>query len=310
MKIGVCNDIHSAHYLLCEVLRGLMELNDGDCLVINGDLANRGMITNPIVALYYNAKRSGSETDKKDLLDLLHLYDENIVLDDLVEKSIHSGTFLSELARRYPLFKQVMEDELQENMKYMRVIGTFAHMRGVRVYFVPGNGEIFPLDFDTSEGVDKEKLVPEPDRVLSRLRSSGIFGQNHVILVDYPLVLRHRVALIPLNVIDQNGPMDISGEDLTDVTHVITHYPPTAESMFAFFGIAFGYNPNQSEYARFAATSRHLMEFKNRLHVYCGHIHPGADKQRNMALPVSANFRANDNTITWVKPGYLEIFEI
>ena len=205
---------------------------------------------------------------------------------------------------------QIMEDELQENLKFMRIIGTFAQLRGVRVYFVPGNGETFPLDFDVSDGVNKEKLVPEADRVLSRLRSSGVFGENHVILVDFPLVLNHRIALLPLNVIEKEETMDIGGEDYASVTHVVTHYPPTAENMLAFFKVAFDYNPNETERIRSAATSRHLMEFKNKLHIYCGHIHPGSDKQRSMALPVSANFQVHGNTLTWVKPGHLEVFEI
>ncbi len=309
MKVGVCNDVHSADFLLCEVLRGLLELGEGDCLIINGDLANRGMITNPIVALFYKAKRQ-EQGAQQELLDLLHKYDDSINLGNLVEESIHSGTFLSKLACDYPLFRQIMEDELQENLKFMRIIGTFAQLRGVRVYLVPGNGETFPLDFDVSDGVDREKLVPEADRVLSRLRSSGVFGENHVVLVDFPLVLNHRIALLPLNIIESQETMDISGEDLANVTHVVTHYPPTAENMLAFFKVAFDYSPNETERIRSAATSRHLLEFKNKLHVYCGHIHPGSGQQRSMALPVSANFEVHGNTLTWVKPGHLEIFEI
>ena len=308
MKVGVCNDIHSADFLLGEVLCGLQNLSSGDCLIINGDLASRGMITNPIVALYYKVKRD--EADIMELIELLHKYDESIILGDLVEESIHSGTFLSELAYQSHPFKQIMEDEIQYNLKFMKIIGCFANLRGVTVYYLPGNGEVFPLDYDTSEGVDKELLVPEDQRVINRLQRSGVFGEYHVKYIDFPLIIRHRLALLPLNVIDSDDCLDVSESDSRHVTHVVVHYPPAADSMTEFFNRIFGYRPNALENHRRNVVSHRLNRFDNANHIYCGHIHTGADEQRSMALPVSATFEVDGRTVHWVKPGHLEIFTI
>ena len=311
MKVGVFNDLHAADFLMNEVLRGITRFHPGDVIVANGDLANRGMVTNPIVAVYYNVRR-GDDTIEN-LASLIHQYDDRIQVDEhLVYDSIHSGTFLSELGRRSKTFRKLMEDEVHQNLKFIKVIGNFASIYGVSVYYLPGNGEVYPLDFDTSNGIEEEKLVSEDQRIINRIAKTGIFEENNVIYVNSLQMIGERTILLPLDIIDREEPLMACVTDCVadDVTHVICHFPPTAENMTVFFGSLFGYKPNTLETQRRSTVSAFLERFSKPLDVYCGHIHPGSDEQRKMSLPVTATFEVGKNHVHWVKPGHLATFEI
>ena len=311
MKVGVFSDLHAADFLMNEVLRELRNFGPGDIIIANGDLASRGMVTNPIVAVYYNVRR-GDDT-LENLANLIHQYDDRIEVDEhLVYDSIHSGTFLSELGRRSSAFKKIMEDEIYQNLKYIRVIGNFAGIYGVPVYFLPGNGEVYPLDYDTSHSIEREELVPEDQRIINRIAKSGFFKENNVIYINTLYTIKKRILLLPLDVIDSKNPLTACiAEDIPDsVTHVISHFPPTAKSMTAFFGSLFKYKPNALETRRRSVVSTFLERFPGPLDIYCGHIHPGSEDQRKMSLPVTATFEVKQNHVHWVKPGYLATFEI
>lgn len=303
----VTNDLHGHKALVDKVVHAIEStLEVGDTLIINGDGAGaRGPVMNNLVKIFYEVRRG--ETDFNELLKALtEIIGQRPELSkDAVFGAVHAGVFRAFMAEQYPTFRDCVERELLMVIEdTLRPISLAAKQKGVRVIYVPGNGEIVPSDFDVTD-IKVERTLPPEERFYQRIAREGFFAQFGIEYVPYVLRLSPKVLLLSTNLLDlsTDEALSLVGESGTETNTVVVHYPPTATvgRWFHFW------NPNRVDIARIDA----LMTLLNRLSVhnaivYFGHIHLSASDARMEQLPPAIGFGYDGdekNNGLWVKPG-------
>lgn len=303
----VANDLHGHKALVGKVVHAIEStLEVGDTLIINGDGAGaRGPIMNNLVKIFYEVRRGEADFDElvKALTEIIGQKPE--LAKDSVFSAVHAGVFRAFMAEQYPAFKECVEQELLMVIEdTLRPISLAAKQKGVRVIYVPGNGEIVPSDFDTSD-IAVERTLPPEERFYQRIAREGFFAQFGIEYVPYALRLSPKVLLLSTNLLDlpADEALSLVGESGAETADtVVVHYPPTATAgrWFHFW------NPNRVDIARIDALKALLngLSIHNAI-IYFGHIHLPASDARMDQLPPAIGFGydGDENNGLWVKPG-------
>ena len=303
--VKIINDIHANEKLLEELWE--TDFQPGDILVLNGDISgSRGPRLSEVVKVYYEVRRG--ESDKKVLETIVGLIvSRDLGLsDELVFKSIHSGTFQKALADKYKSFRNVIEKELRQNLSILEKICEYVIPLGVEVFYLSGNGEITALDFDVTGGVDKEVTVSPLERHYNQLALRGVFGEMGLFYANYPRLINEDTLVLPIDYVDiwlsENAQ---SVFDVKRVRKVITHYPPYDETMLRVFENVMNYEENSLGQARMKAVREILDKCPNLKMVIFGHVHRGTSKEEVAKLPLSMEFEMKQYRCIWNRPGHV-----
>ena len=307
----VVNDLHGAANLIKLTLGAMDEMERGSTLIINGDGAGaRGPVMNKIVKIFYEVRRG--ETDESVLRDTIEK-EIGIPCVDIpsawIYRSVHAGVFRKLMAERYPeTFGRVMRLEAKQVLLDTLVpLSRKAKERGIKLVYLPGNGEIVPDDFDVSD-ITTEKTVAPEERYYQKLYKDGTFGQFDVTYMPYIDLLDEDTLLISTHFLDlsyDEMEMFFRRLDLhnSKISKVVVHYPPNVAPM----GRAFEFwTPNKTDLERIDAVLHILdeLDVSSLALVYFGHIHLDANDERMDKYPAVMTFRtAAFNYCNWVKPG-------
>ena len=306
----VVNDIHGAKKLLERTLQSMSKMNAGDILVINGDGAGaRGPIMNQIVKVFYEVRRG--ETAMSALYDEIEkvIHERPEIPKEWIYDSVHAGVFRKLMALRYPLFDACMKKEAKEVMEEtMLPLSKLAQEKGIRILYVPGNGEIVPDDFVVDD-ITVEKTVEPDERFYQQLADDGYFLDKFgVEYVKYAQVLPDGVLLLSTHLLDlPEDAIDLFLESLKafgkKFSKVLVHYPPAIAPVGGAFDF---WTPNKSDVSRTEALGKILakLQLSDDAMVYFGHIHLGANDARMDRYPSSMTFLTSEfSGCVWVKPG-------
>ena len=304
----VVNDLHGAPALIDKTVRAIKELKFDDVLIINGDGAgSRGPIMNRIVKIYYEVRRG--ETEMKVLLDSIAevIGETPIIPQEWVYETVHAGIFRKLLAERYAAFAKCAKKELQEVIEQTLIpLSQAAIDAGVKIIYLPGNGEIVTDDF-TTEDIKVEHTVHPTNRFYQKIAREGFFSRFDVTYVPYIKRMTGGTVLIGTNMLDLDESsvyyhLESHGLLDTTVSKVIVHYPPA----IAPIGGAFSFwSPNKTDIQRADALERILnrLTLDENAVIYFGHIHLGANDSRMNPYPETMGFRVKGRRCVWVKPG-------
>lgn len=308
--IYVVNDIHGAKELLKRTLQSMSKLKAGDVLVINGDGAGaRGPIMNQIVKIFYEVRRG--ETAMSALYDEIEnvIHERPEIPKEWIYDSVHAGVFRKLMALRYPLFDDCMKKEAKEVMEEtMLPLSKLAQWKGIRVLYVPGNGEIVPDDFVVDD-ITVEKTVDPNKRFYQLLAEDGYFlDEFGVEYVKYVQVLPDGVLLLSTHMLDlPEETIDLLLEPFVvfgmKFSKVLAHYPPAIAPVGGAFDF---WTPNKTDISRTEAVGKILqkLQLTDDAMVYFGHIHPGVNDARMDRYPSSMTFLTSGfSGCVWVKPG-------
>lgn len=311
MAIFTVSDLHGNARLIRKTVESIKRMENGDTLIINGDGAgSRGPSMNKLVKIFYEVRRG--ETDFEVLvMELERIIGTKMDLPkDWVFNSVHAGIFRALLANHYDAFRHLAEAEVFETLdETLGPISEAANSREVRVFYVPGNGEMTPSDFLT-EDISREKALQPEQRFYQRIAREGYFIRLGIEYVPYAYLVGGNVALIGTNLLDLDAEcvgsvMMNSGLLNNDMETVIVHYPPAVSPTGKYFDF---WNPNSTDVARIDALDRILMRMKTQksTKLFFGHIHLNANDPRMERYPATIGVgkigKANLNSI-WVKPG-------
>lgn len=307
--IYVVNDMHGSKKLVDKVIKQMHHLNSNDTLIINGDGAGaRGPIMNNLVRIFYEVRRE--ESPKQELLSAVKdiIGDEPNIPDAWIYDTVHAGLFRKLLAEKYEVFNHVMEKEIYEALEVtIRPLSEVAKLRGIRVVYLPGNGEIAPTDFSTKDITREISVIPE-HRLFNRIAKDGYFKQfdieyvYYAKLIDDTLLLSTHLLDLGLGAVLEK--MAEAGalnnlSTISDVVYrVIAHYPIELDAPKEYFDF---WTPSKTDIER-TETLRNLIDLLSlwRSKFYFGHIHRGSDDPRMEQYPVTKTFDPNS---IWVKPG-------
>ena len=308
--IYVANDLHGVNHLISDVMVSISGMNKDDILVINGDGAGaRGPIMNNVVKLYYEVRRG--ETEAKVLFSAIGdiIGKTPDIPQQWIYHSAHAGIFRKLLSDKYPEFAACMRKELDSVIrKTLSYISRAASEKGVKVLYLPGNGEIVTDDFIIDD-IAVETTVTPDERYYTKLANEGFFSEYDVEYIPYGKILSDDTVVIGANLLDlcYEDALEKLREggvfDLETISNIIVHYPP----VIAPIGKSFSFwTPNNSDIERITMLCEILGRLPleaSRSTVYFGHIHLGTRDERMDALPSSMGFNLPDYRAVWVKPG-------
>ena len=304
----VVNDLHGAPALIEKTVHAIEGLKPDDVLVINGDGAgSRVPIMNRIVKIYYEVRRG--ETEMKVLLNSVAevIGEPPVIPQEWIYETVHAGIFRKLLAERYRAFAECAKKELQEVIEQtLAPLSRAAANTGVKIIYLPGNGEIVTDDFMTDD-ITIERTVHPTNRFYQKIASEGFFTRFDMTYVPYIKRLTSDTVLIGTNLLDLdessiNYHLESHGLLNATISKVIVHYPPA----IAPIGGAFSFwSPNKTDVQRAAALENILgrLAFGSDAVIYFGHIHLGAYDPRMNPYPETMGFRVKDRRCVWVKPG-------
>ncbi|MBR5389103.1 hypothetical protein IK146_00890 [Candidatus Saccharibacteria bacterium] len=317
----VVNDLHGSPRLIRKTVDAINNLQQGDTLIINGDGAGaRGPVMNSIVKTYYEVRRG--ETDEQALLDGLQVIigERPDIPPEWIYQAVHAGMFRKLMAERYEKFADIMQKELEDVIdETLRPISEAALDKGVKVFYLPGNGEIVPQDFDTSDITTEQTVEPDKRYYQQRAKRDYFWHMYNIEYVPYlTRIPEEKALLISTHLLDMD---DKSIHDLLDkhclltgttgvkisFSKVIVHYPPAIAPIGRVFDF---WTPNKSDIHRVEKLNKILGMIpvtKNAKECF-GHIHLGDQDQRMDRYPAFMGFEFGTRTCVWVKPGTL--FEI
>lgn len=305
----IVNDLHGAKPLIQATVNGINRLNSDDILIINGDGAGaRGPIMNHLVKIFYEVRRG--ETDESKLLDAIEgiIGERPEIPRTWIYDTVHAGLFRKLMADRYEKFSECLKKELLEVLEEtLTPLSEAAQTRGIRVVYLPGNGEITPEDFSTDDFTTEVAIAPER-RFYQRIAKEGYFNRFGIEFVPYATKLGNSTVLISTNLLDLNTEAAIEtlkqqGISVDDVfTTVIVHYPPAISPIGGAFSF---WTPNKTDIRRSDALRSILsaIQLDEDAQLYFGHIHLGATDARMALYPATMGFTAASYQCTWVKPG-------
>lgn len=303
--LKVFNDIHADPDLTKRILS--LKVSEGDIIVANGDfVGSRGPIANQIVKVYYEVKRGEASKYELEKLFSALIGVPVFIEDDLIFHSVHSGTFLAEMCRRYDKFQAIIEDETLHNLAELDRVSKRIEEQGGRLVYLPGNCEISFCDYDITNGVNCEKTLPPKERLFNRLNKEGAFSNTEY--VNEPKIIGENTLLIPLDFLDEWITKKTVIPYAEKATNLIVHYPPLNQYIAECFHMLFGYTLNAMDKLRMNAVSEIIDCLPNLKIVVFGHIHPGITKESTEKLPMSVIFREKDCQLIWNSPGNVFAF--
>lgn len=310
MAIYVANDLHGNSKLIQKTVDAIRGMNERDVLIINGDGAGaRGPIMNNLVRIFYEVRRG--ETDYEELISALTdiIGEKPEIPKSWVFETVHAGVFRAVMSKYYDAFKKCVEDELLDIIEEtIRPIAEAAKEVGVKILYVPGNGEIVPSDFATDD-ITVEKTLPPEKRFYQRIAREGYFKKFGIEYVPYVYTLTDQIVLISTNLLDlpPSEALNILSKccqlDDRRPKRIVVHYPPTISPVGKWFDF---WTPNKVDIARIDALQRILEALRLKYAtVYFGHIHLPASDHRMDALPsvIGFGYDRPDYDGLWVKPG-------
>jgi len=304
--IHIVNDLHGSKKLIDEVAAAISRMRRGDTIVINGDGAGaRGPVMNNLIKIYYEVRRG--ETSEEELYAALEaiIGEKPDFPKEWIFDSVHGGLFRALLAEKYQKFASCMEDELSKVLKEtIEPLSEAAKKAGVKLVYVPGNGEITPRDFLTSRYNEEFAVDPE-DRFYHKLNKEGFFEEYGIEYVPYVAKVDGAV-LISTDLLDVDVEVaklllkDAVGDDVFKV--VIAHYPPAISPIGGAFDF---WTPNKTDIKRTDAL-RAIVDGTNldkNAQFFFGHIHLGVMSDEMASYPATMGFFAAKHQCIWVKPG-------
>ncbi len=304
----VVNDLHGAKNLVDQTLEEMDLLDPGSTLIINGDGAGaRGPIMNQIVKIFYEVRRG--ETDMDVLMEALKdvIWVWPAIEPELVFQSVHAGVFRKVMANRFTRFENLMHRETKEVLEAtLKPLSAKAQEKGIKIVYLPGNGEIVTDDFVVDD-ITVERTVQPEDRFYQKLHRDGFFERLGIEYVPYATVIDDTL-LISTNLLDmpfsnQEMIMENLVPDWRSIANVVVHYPPAV----APIGRAFEFwHPNISDLKRTESLADvlDLGDISSLAKVFFGHVHLGPNDERMKRYPRVMGFRtSNFDYCYWVKPG-------
>ena len=305
--VFIVNDLHGDKTLTNETIKAISRMRQNDILIIKGDGAGaRGPVMNNLIKVFYEVRRG--ETDEAMLFDAVGaiIGEKPEFPKEWVYDTVHGGLFRALLAERYKAFAECLEIELKNALKEtLEPLSEAVSKRGVKLVYLPGNGEITPNDFST-EVYTKEIAVEPEKRFYQKLHREGFFEKYGIEYVPYVTEIGGRI-LISANA------LDLSIEEVSELLRqhvseddafktVIAHYPPEIEPVRGAFGF---WTPNQTDIKRSGTLSSIVGRIKldQNAKFYFGHIHLGVNDDRMMSYPAAMGFEAVGHECIWVKPG-------
>ena len=308
----VVNDLHGAKKLIDATLNSMTRLAQGDVLIVNGDGAGaRGPVMNQIVKVFYEVRRG--ETSPVVLFEeverVIHEWPD--IPQEWIYNSVHAGVFRKLMANRYPLFDACMKQEARDVLEEtLRPLSEMAGKCGIKLVYLPGNGEIVPDDFVVDD-ITTEIAISPGERFYQKLDDEGYFDDFGVEYVRYVKVLPNGVLLLSTHLLDLpadeiQAMLNAFGVYGIAFSKVIVHYPPAIAPVGGAFDF---WTPNKSDIQRTDALGKILakLQLSDDAMVYFGHIHLGANDARMDRYPSSMSFYTDGfSGCTWVKPGVVK----
>lgn len=305
----IVNDLHGAKKLIDQTLAAMDKMNPRDTLIINGDGAGaRGPIMNQIVKVFYEVRRG--ETNISVLYEEIEkvIHEKPQIPRAWIYDSVHAGVFRKLMANRYQLFDACMKQESKDVLEEtLRPLAEKATKCGIRIIYLPGNGEIVPDDFIVDDITTEQTVEPE-QRFYQKLAREGYFDQFEVEYVEYHRFLPDGVLLLSTHLLDMDDDeleeyCRNMGIYKRSYSKVLVHYPPEIAPVGGAFDF---WTPNKSDVQRSETLGRVLakLSLSDDALVYFGHIHLGANDARMDRYPSSMTFLTNGfSGCVWVKPG-------
>jgi hypothetical protein len=282
-------------------------LQAGDVVIINGDGAgSRGPVMNKIVKIFYEVRRG--ETEMSVLLDALSeiIGETPEIPQEWIYETVHAGVFRKLVANRYKTFADKASEETMSVLDAtLKPLSELAKQKGIKLYYLPGNGEIVTEDFDVSD-ITTEKTVAPNQRFYQRIARDGYFAKLGVEYVPYAKLLPDGTLLLSTHLLDLTFKQFLEmlpklHIDGTKVKRVVVHYPPAVAPIGGAFDF---WTPNKSDLTRIGALSVILLDLDEDIDIYFGHIHLGAYDERMNRYPTIMTFQtAEHKKCHWVKPG-------
>lgn len=305
----VTNDLHGAENLITKVQSGLSRLSAGDVVIINGDGAgSRGPVMNRVVKIFYEVRRG--ETEMSVLLDALSeiIGQTPEIPQEWIYETVHAGIFRKLVANRYKAFADKASEETMSVLDTtLMPLSYTANQYGIKLYYLPGNGEIVTEDFDVSD-ITTEKTVAPNQRFYQRIARDGYFAKLGVEYVPYAMLLPDGTLLLSTHLLDLTfrefrDMVPLLHIDGAKVKKVVVHYPPAVAPIGGAFDF---WTPNKSDLMRIGALSVILMylDIDEDIDIYFGHIHLGAYDERMNRYSTVMTFQTEERKkCNWVKPG-------
>lgn len=307
--VYVLNDLHGAENLIANAIDGISKMNSGDTLIINGDGAgSRGPVMNRVVKIFYEVRRG--ETEMSVLLDALSEIIGEVpeIPQEWIYETVHAGIFRKLVANRYKAFADKASEETMSVLDAtLKPLSNLAKQKGVKLIYLPGNGEIVTEDFDVSD-ITTEKTVAPNMRFYQRIAREGYFKKLGVEYVPYATLLPDGTLLLSTHLLDLSFKQFLEmlprlHIDGSKVKRVVVHYPPAVAPIGGAFDF---WTPNKSDLARIGALSVILLalDLSEDIEIYFGHIHLGAYDERMNRYPTIMTFQTTEHKrCNWVKPG-------
>ena len=325
MAMYVLNDFHGNSKLTEDAIRLIREIvKPGDVIIANGDIAgSRGPLMNNLADIYYRVIRS--EIDESALYEeVWRLVGERISIPrEWVREAAHFGIFRALLAERNAKFRELVSSEIVNAInETLAPLGAAAKECGATIYYLSGNGELVPFDFDTSNDISVEKTISPEGYYYNKLARAGHFDSFGIQFVPGAKLLPHPdgyVLLLSTYLLDKDESsikMELEsvgafGREKVEIAKVIVHYPPMVAPLGASFGF---WKCKEVDKRRIEALDNMLglLQLRSGAELYFGHIHLGAGDQRMNQYPP---FMGWNKTVgpkgcaqvtikcIWVKPG-------
>lgn len=313
MSMYVVNDLHGNSALIEKTINAIGRMAGGDVLIVNGDGAGaRGPRMNKIVKIFYEVRRG--ETDYEELISALAeiIGKKPDIPKSWVFDSVHAGLFRAVMAKHFEAFKECVEAEILEVLEEtLRPLAEAAKEKGIKIFYVPGNGEIVPGDFST-EDISVEQTLPPEERFYQKIAKEGYFSGFGVEYVPYARNLFNGVALLSSNLLDLDskealGILKDNGLLDSELRTVVVHYPPAISPTGRVFNF---WTPNKVDVSRIDALNKILDELQlQNAAIFFGHVHlPATDPRMDYYPPIIGFGYEKDYTGLWVKPG--EVIEV
>ena len=311
--VSVVNDLHGNKGLVQRTVDTIKTMTRHDTLIVNGDGAGaRGPVMNNLVRIFYEVRRG--ETDYSCLMSALTdiIGEEPEFPKSWFFDSVHAGMFRAIMSKHFDAFRSCVESELLDTIEEtIRPLADAANAVGLKIYYVPGNGEVVPSDFATDD-ITTEVALPPEQRFYQKLHREGYFESLGITYVPYVHAIelpQGRVLLLGVNLLDlpteealghisECCPLD--GEK---PARVLVHYPPAISPIGKTFSF---WTPNKTDVARSDNLKAILEALQlEKATVFFGHVHlPVTDQRMDLYPPTIEFFNdREDYSAIWVKPG-------
>lgn len=293
MAIYVLNDFHGNSKLTEDAIRLIRELvKPGDVIIANGDIAgSRGPLMNNLADIYYRVIRS--EIDESALYEeVWRLVGERISIPrEWVREAAHFGIFRALLAERNAKFRELVSSEIVYAInETLAPLGAAVKECGATIYYLSGNGELVPFDFDTSNDITVEKTISPEDYYYNKLARAGYFDSFGIQFVPGAKLLPHPdgyVLLLSTYLLDKDESsikMELEsvgafGHEKVEIAKVIVHYPPMIAPLVDSFPF-WKYGEVDVRRIEKLDNTLGLLQLRSGAEIYFGHIHLRAGDRR------------------------------